>query len=69
MYSCSPLGAGPNSDNSKYWQEDQGRKLERKSEDDLPAAGGSAEGEESQENSQSQSQDIGDVRRWLFHFV
>ena len=46
------------SDKSKYWQEDQGRELERKSEDDLPAAGGSAEGEESQENSQSQSHKV-----------
>ena len=60
------FGIRTKSDKTTHWQEDQGWELERKSEDHLPAAGGSAEAKQSQENSQGRDKErVGDVGRRL----
>ena len=41
-------------DNSKCWKKDQGRELEPKPERHLPAACGSADGKQAQDNSERQ---------------
>ena len=49
-------------DNSKCWKEDQGRELEPKTQRHFPAACGSADGKQAQDNSKGQDTEcVGNV--------